>query len=57
MTLPNDIARCNNEECQLRTTCLRYLDKEQGCWFTDFRPDASGGCDSFIQNTQPLDHE
>lgn len=24
--LPNDVARCDNEQCTLKLTCMRYLD-------------------------------
>lgn len=54
MTLPHDMARCENDECPLRNKCLRYLDpgREGYQSFTDF----PGGedCDWFIP---VADHE
>ena len=30
MKLPDDVCRCCDESCELKRTCLRYLQKETG---------------------------
>lgn len=37
LTLPNDYARCQNKNCPLSKTCLRFTDKgtNKYMWYSD----------------------
>lgn len=50
MFLPNDIARCINNKCPLKTNCKRYLSPTTGNIYTisNFKP-KSGICENQIK--------
>ena len=49
MKLPNDIARCKNEKCKLKTKCARYIEKgtNQLMWYSEFD---ENNCQYFIKH-------
>lgn len=50
MTLPNDICRCRNSDCELRKDCLRWTSHVVGKWtpLTWFVP-VNGKCEHQIK--------
>ena len=46
--LPNDIARCNRDDCPLHLECARWLDilPMEEYWYNQFEPK---GCENFIE--------
>lgn len=55
--LPNDISRCSNDNCTRRVDCHRWLDDlpfgDNTYPVAEFRPDASGNCNFFIEYKLP----
>ena len=49
--LPNDIARCNRDDCPLHLECVRWLDvlPMDAYWYSQFEPE---GCENFIEKKQ-----
>lgn len=49
--LPNDIARCNRDDCPLHLECARWLDRlpMDDYWYNHFEPK---GCENFIEKKQ-----
>ena len=56
--LPLDVSRCNNDECELRFSCRRFMELNplipfnQYLWVTTFEPktiDKVLTCDGFIK--------
>ena len=49
MTLPNDIARCDNERCKKKLKCKRYLDRLpwETYWYGNFN---EVDCKDFFEN-------
>ncbi len=52
MILPLDYARCANDTCPMRNTCLRFTDRAdvQCMWYAEFAPDEDGHCFDYIAN-------
>ena len=49
MKLPDDIARCKNEKCNLKTKCARYIDEGTNIfmWYCEFD---ENNCKYFIKH-------
>lgn len=50
--LPNDYSRCNNDNCPMRRTCLRYLALQEDKGIVsvaNFIPYDTDKCDGFIK--------
>lgn len=49
--LPNDIARCNRDDCPLHLECARWLDvlPMDAYWYSQFEPE---GCEYFIEKKE-----
>ena len=53
MKLPDDIARCKNEKCNLKTKCARYMDNGTNIfmWYCEFD---ENNCKHFVKHKNKL---
>jgi hypothetical protein len=49
-----DISMCLNQNCLLKEKCYRFKANPSTFWqsYTNFIPDKSGKCDSYIENVE-----